>query len=44
MLIIIRNNHEYGPYEESDIARYVEEGRLLLNDRARNAESEWRVR
>lgn len=39
MLIIIRNNHEYGPYEESDIARYVEEGRLLLNDRARNAES-----
>lgn len=39
MLIIIRNNHEYGPYEESDIARYVEEGRLLLNDRARDAES-----
>lgn len=39
MLIIIRNNHEYGPYEESDIARYVEEGRLLLNDRARDAAS-----
>lgn len=39
MLIIIRNNHEYGPYEESDIARYVEEGRLLLNDRARDVES-----
>lgn len=39
MLIIIRNNHEYGPYEESDIARYVEEGRLLLNDHARDAES-----
>ena len=39
MLIIIRNNHEYGPYDESDIARYVEEGRLLLNDRARSAES-----
>lgn len=39
MLIIIRNNHEYGPYEESDIARYVEEGRLLLNDCARDAES-----
>ncbi len=39
MLIIIRNNHEYGPYEESDIARYVEEGRLLLNDRSRDAAS-----
>lgn len=39
MLIIIRNNHEYGPYGVSDIARYVEEGRLLLNDRARDAES-----
>lgn len=39
MLIIIRNQHEYGPYGVSDIARYVEEGRLLLNDRARDAES-----
>ena len=39
MIYIIRNNHEYGPYEASDIARYVEEGRLLLNDRARDAES-----
>lgn len=39
MIYIIRNQHEYGPYEASDIARYVEEGRLLLNDRARDAES-----
>lgn len=39
MLFIIRNQHEYGPYGVSDIARYVEEGRLLLNDRARDAES-----
>lgn len=39
MLFIIRNQHEYGSYGVSDIARYVEEGRLLLNDRARDAES-----
>lgn len=39
MLFIIRNQHEYRPYGVSDIARYVEEGRLLLNDRARDAES-----
>ncbi len=39
MLIIIRNNHEYGPYEAIDIAHYVEQGRLLLNDRARDAET-----
>ena len=39
MLFIIRNQHEYGPYGVSDIARYVEEGRLLLNDRARDAGS-----
>lgn len=39
MFFIIRNQHEYGPYGVSDIARYVEEGRLLLNDRARDAES-----
>ena len=39
MIYIIRNQHEYGPYEASDIARYVEEGRLLLNDKARDAES-----
>lgn len=39
MIYIIRNQHEYGPYEAPDIARYVEEGRLLLNDRARDAES-----
>lgn len=40
MIYIIRNQHEYGPYEASDIARYVEEGRLLLNDKARDAESD----
>lgn len=40
MIYIIRNQHEYGPYEASDIARYVEEGRLLLNDRARDADSD----
>lgn len=40
MIYIIRNQHEYGPYEASYIARYVEEGRLLLNDRARDAESD----
>ncbi len=37
MIIIIRNDHEYGPYDESVVARYVEEGKLLMHDRARDA-------
>ena len=36
MLIIIRNDHEYGPYDERDVAGFVEEGKLLMNDRARD--------
>lgn len=37
MLIITRNSHDYGPYDEQTVARYVEEGRLLLHDKARDA-------
>lgn len=39
MLIIIRNTHEYGPYDEQTVARFVNEGRLLMNDKARDAET-----
>lgn len=39
MLIITRNNKDYGPYEESTVARFVEEGRLLLRDKARDVNS-----
>ena len=39
MLIIIRNDHAYGPYDERDVARFVEDGKLLMNDRARDAET-----
>lgn len=37
MITIIRNNKEYGPYDERTVAEYVRQGRLLLHDRARNA-------
>lgn len=37
MLIITRNTHDYGPYDEQTVAHYVEEGRLLLHDKARDA-------
>ncbi len=39
MIYIIRNDHEYGPYAEEVVARYVEDGRLLLHDRARHADT-----
>lgn len=39
MLIIIRNNRDYGPYDEATVASFVENGRLLLNDKARDADS-----
>lgn len=37
MIYVIRNGHDYGPYEEAVVARYVEEGKLLMRDRARDA-------
>lgn len=37
MLIVTRNNHDYGPFDEQTVAHYVEEGRLLLHDKARDA-------
>lgn len=39
MLIITRNTSDYGPYDEAVVARYVEEGRLLLNDKACDADT-----
>ena len=37
MIYVIRNDHEYGPYEEAVVAWYVERGKLLKNDKARDA-------
>lgn len=42
MLIITRNDHDYGPFDEREVARYVEEGRLLLHDKARDADTDER--
>lgn len=39
MIIIARNEHDYGPFDERVVAQYVEEGRLLLHDKARDAET-----
>lgn len=39
MIIITRNETDYGPYDEPTVARYVEEGRLLMHDKARDAAS-----
>lgn len=37
MIYVIRNTTVYGPYEEYVVARFVEEGKLLLHDKARDA-------
>lgn len=37
MIIITRNNHDYGPFDETVVARYVEDGQLLMHDKARDA-------
>ena len=37
MVIVTRNNRDYGPFDEPTVAHYVEEGRLLLHDKARDA-------
>ncbi len=39
MIYIIRNDHQYGPYTEDVVARYVAGGRLLMHDRARSADT-----
>lgn len=39
MIYIIRNTHEYGPYDETVVANYVEQGILLSHDKARDAVS-----
>ena len=37
MLYIIRNGKLNGPYAEQDVARFVEAGKILLQDKARDA-------
>lgn len=37
MIIVTRNTHDYGPYDEYVVAHYVEEGKLLMRDKARDA-------
>lgn len=39
MLTVIRNTHEYGPFDEHTVARFVSEGKLLLRDRAKDLET-----
>lgn len=39
MIYIIRNDREYGPYTEDVVAKYVEDGKLLMHDKARDAVS-----
>lgn len=39
MIIVTRNTRDYGPYDEQAVARYVEDGKLLLHDRARDPET-----
>lgn len=39
MIIVTRNTHDYGPYDEQTVARFVTEGRLLMHDKARDAET-----
>lgn len=37
MIIVTRNETDYGPYDEQVVARYIEEGKLLRNDKARDS-------
>lgn len=37
MIYITRNTTDYGPYTEQQVAHYVEEGKLLMKDKARDA-------
>lgn len=39
MIIVTRNTHDYGPYDEQTVAQFVSEGKLLLHDKARDAET-----
>lgn len=39
MIYVIRNKHEYGPYDEQTVAYWVENGQLLPHDQARDADS-----
>ena len=39
MLYIIRNNKQYGPYDENVVAEYVNQGSVVEHDVARDADS-----
>ena len=34
MIYVIRNNQQYGPYDEQSLLSYVNSGQILLHDRA----------
>lgn len=34
---ILRNNTEYGPYEVAVLKQYVDDGRILLHDQAKDS-------
>lgn len=37
---ILRNNTEYGPYDLAVLRQYVDDGKILLHDRARDADTD----
>lgn len=39
MIYIIRNNQQFGPYDEPTLLSYVNSGHVLLGDKARDATS-----
>ncbi len=37
MIYVIRNNQQFGPYDESTLVSYVNNGQILLCDKAQDA-------
>ena len=40
---ILRNNTEYGPYEVAVLKQYVDDGRILLHDQAKDSYEHRRI-
>lgn len=40
MVYIIRNNQDYGPYDENTLLSYVNNGQILLHDKAKDASTQ----
>ena len=36
MVYIVRNNQDYGPYDENTLLSYVNNGQILLHDKAKS--------